>query len=82
LSATVRPVDEVAGFLGGDRPVSVVQPGSARQLLMRIVVPVEDMSSLTTQGTPGERDGGARIGSIWPHVEASILDNVLRHRST
>ncbi|OUL12289.1 DEAD/DEAH box helicase [bacterium AM6] len=82
LSATVRPVDEVAAFLGGDRPVSVVQPGSARQLQMRIVVPVEDMSSLATQGTPGERDGGARIGSIWPHVEASILDNVLRHRST
>lgn len=82
LSATVRPVDEVAAFLGGDRPVSVVQPGSARQLQMRIVVPVEDMSSLATQGTPGERDDGARIGSIWPHVEASILDNVLRHRST
>ena len=82
LSATVRPVDEVAAFLGGDRPVSVVQPGSARHLQMRIVVPVEDMSSLATQGTPGERDGGARIGSIWPYVEASILDNVLRHRST
>ena len=28
LSATVRPVEEVARFLGGERPVTVVQPSS------------------------------------------------------
>src|SRR3978361_1784992 len=32
LSATVRPVDEVAAFLGGSRPVHVVQPASAQTL--------------------------------------------------
>ena len=32
LSATVRPVAEVAGFLGGSRQVTVVQPPSAKRL--------------------------------------------------
>jgi len=32
LSATVRPVQEVAGFLGGARQVTVVQPPSAKRL--------------------------------------------------
>ncbi|HEY0697316.1 MAG TPA: DEAD/DEAH box helicase, partial [Micromonospora sp.] len=30
LSATVRPVEEVARFLGGSRPVEVVAPGSTK----------------------------------------------------
>ncbi|MBJ7517549.1 MAG: DEAD/DEAH box helicase, partial [Stenotrophomonas sp.] len=83
LSATVRPVDEVARFLGGGRAVSVVQPPSSRQLAMRIVVPVEDMADLPTHG-PGAAAGesSTRVGSIWPHVEASILEEVLRWRST
>ncbi|KIP82444.1 ATP-dependent helicase [Stenotrophomonas maltophilia] len=83
LSATVRPVDEVARFLGGGRAVSVVQPPSSRQLAMRIVVPVEDMADLPTQGPgSGAGESSTRVGSIWPHVEASILDEVLRWRST
>ncbi|WP_182656204.1 ATP-dependent helicase [Stenotrophomonas lacuserhaii] len=83
LSATVRPVDEVARFLGGGRAVSVVQPPSSRQLAMRIVVPVEDMADLPTQGSgSGAGESSARVGSIWPHVEASILEEVLRWRST
>lgn len=83
LSATVRPVDEVARFLGGGRAVSLVQPPSSRQLAMRIVVPVEDMADLPTQGSgSGAGESSTRVGSIWPHVEASILDEVLRWRST
>src|SRR4051794_32318689 len=46
LSATVRPVDEVARFLGGSRDVSVVQPPSAKTVELEVVVPVEDMSEL------------------------------------
>lgn len=78
LSATVRPVDRVAQFLGGDRPVTVVNPPSSRRLDLSIVVPVEDMTDIPAGG--GEQ--GARVGSIWPHVEASILDQVLARRST
>ncbi|MEN5264529.1 ATP-dependent helicase [Stenotrophomonas sp. TWI587] len=83
LSATVRPVEEVARFLGGDRPVTVVHPPAQRALDVRIVVPVEDMADIPPH--PGAVDAppsSARLGSIWPHVEASILDQVLARRST
>ncbi len=46
LSATVRPVEEVARFLGGTRPVEVVAPGSAKEWDLQVVVPVEDMTEL------------------------------------
>ncbi|WP_315386096.1 ATP-dependent helicase [uncultured Stenotrophomonas sp.] len=82
LSATVRPVEQVAAFLGGDRPVTVVDPASPRELDVRIVVPVEDMADLSAQAGPGGERDGARAGSIWPHVEASILEQVLQRRST
>lgn len=83
LSATVRPVDEVARFLGGDRAVTVVDPPSTRQLDVRIVVPVEDMADIPAHGRAEDgNDLPGRIGSIWPHVEASILDQILARRST
>src|ERR1700739_4721138 len=46
LSATVRPAEEVASFLGGARPVTIVQPPSAKRIDLQIVVPVEDMADL------------------------------------
>src|SRR5579859_112496 len=55
LSATVRPVEEVAMFLGGPRTVTVVQPPSPKRIELQVVVPVEDMTELDTM--PG-RDGG------------------------
>ncbi|HST97155.1 MAG TPA: DEAD/DEAH box helicase, partial [Geodermatophilus sp.] len=84
LSATVRPVEEVATFLAGGRPVQVVAPGSAKEWDLSVVVPVEDMSSL---GQPtGELDGSAAGNqprtSIWPAVEERVLDLVEAHRST
>ena len=39
LSATVRPVEEVARFLAGGRPVTVVQPPSTKQIDVDVVVP-------------------------------------------
>ena len=48
LSATVRPVAEVASFLGGARPVTVVQPPSPKRIELTVVVPVEDMTELDT----------------------------------
>ena len=44
LSATVRPAEEVAAFLGGSRPVTIAAPPHEKQIELRIVVPVEDMS--------------------------------------
>jgi ATP-dependent Lhr-like helicase len=84
LSATVRPVDEVARFLGGASQVTVVQPASAKTVQLDVVVPVEDMTEL---GQPTSEYAGSAAGpeprtSIWPHVEERIADLVGAHRST
>jgi ATP-dependent Lhr-like helicase len=84
LSATVRPVDEVASFLAGGRHVAVVQPPAQKIVELDVVVPVEDMSAI---GEPngdlsGAAAGAERRASIWPHVEERVLDLVQAHRST
>lgn len=63
LSATVRPVDAVAAFLGGARAhadggrrVVVVQPPSTKRIEVDVVVPVPDLADLASApavGTPG-----------------------------
>jgi ATP-dependent Lhr-like helicase len=79
LSATVRPVEEVATFLAGGRPVTVVQPPSMKVLEVRVVVPVEDMAEVPSAG---DGDDAAQSRSIWPHVEERVLDLIEAHRST
>ncbi|MCB9718290.1 MAG: DEAD/DEAH box helicase [Myxococcales bacterium] len=44
LSATAQPLEEVARFLGGDRPVSIVDTSQAPAIDLRIIVPVPDMT--------------------------------------
>ena len=76
LSATVRPHDEVARFLGGSSPVKVIAPPSEKQWDLHVKVPVEDMGAL---GEPtGDIYSGSAAGveertSIWPHVEQELL---------
>ena len=86
LSATVRPLEEVARFLGGRAPVTIVQPPAAKTFDLSVVVPVEDM---TEPGMVQPREGSSATGvsaeatgSIWPHVEERIVDEILEHRST
>ncbi|MDQ4215672.1 DEAD/DEAH box helicase [Microbacterium sp. ASV81] len=43
LSATVRPIDEVARFLGGAQPVEIVAPRASKTFDLQVVVPIEDM---------------------------------------
>lgn len=45
LSATVEPIEEVALFLGGQRPVTIVNPPARKELEISIVVPVDDLAS-------------------------------------
>jgi ATP-dependent Lhr-like helicase len=84
LSATVRPVDEVARFLGGSHDVTVVQPPATKTFELEVVVPVEDMSELgeSTGEVSGSASGPEVRTSIWPHVEERIVDLVQAHRST
>ncbi|MFB2554648.1 Lhr family ATP-dependent helicase [Herbiconiux liangxiaofengii] len=89
LSATVRPREEVARFLAGGRPVTIVAPPSTKKFDLRVVVPVEDMSQIPAveSGSPlleGSAAGAnaPEQGSIWPHVEEDIVDRILEHRSS
>lgn len=85
LSATVRPPEEVARFLGGRGAVEVVAPPAGKRFDLRVVVPVEDMSELGTSTFASENPGDGsppQAGSIWPHVEEAIVDRVLENRST
>ncbi len=80
LSATVRPVAEVARYLSPRRRVEIVQPPSGKRFDLSVVVPVEDMGKLGSapvqEGETGEKP------SIWPQVEERIADLVQAHRST
>ncbi|MDQ1543676.1 MAG: ATP-dependent helicase Lhr and Lhr-like helicase, partial [Actinomycetota bacterium] len=82
LSATVRPREEVARFLGGRAPVTIVAPPSGKRFDLTVVVPVDDMTELGTAPQPDDSTGAPQHGSIWPHVEERIVDLILEHRST
>ncbi len=84
LSATVRPVDEVATFLAGGRPVTIVQPPVDKVFDLQVVVPIEDMSSLgeLSGDLSGAAAGAPRRTSIWPHVEERVLDLIEAHQSS
>jgi ATP-dependent Lhr-like helicase len=84
LSATQRPLEEVARFLGGDTPVTIVNTGEKKQLRLRVEVPVEDMAKLSeTDRIPSGPAAGAEASrSIWPAIHPRLLDLIRSHRST
>ncbi|MEV0986290.1 ATP-dependent helicase [Streptomyces sp. NPDC049949] len=81
LSATVRPVDEVARYLAPRGKAEIVQPPSAKEFDLSVVVPVQDMGELGGSPATEGQEGGDKP-SIWPHVEERIADLVQAHRST
>ncbi|MDQ1176789.1 ATP-dependent helicase [Microbacterium sp. SORGH_AS_0421] len=95
LSATVRPIDEVARFLGGAQPVDIVAPKATKAFDLSVVVPVDDMlNPPPPPGSPAPDDASDAewfsdrpeatevSGSVWPHVEEAIVDRILERRST
>ncbi len=115
LSATVRPAEDVARFLGGVHPVTIVEETEPPAINVSVRVPVPDMANIQAagQGVPKKAkrtekdawrtdrdlrrfmeaslsaDGAARTpdsqlgsSSIWPYLEAVILQEVIAHRTT
>ncbi len=85
LSATVEPRDEVARFLGGTAPVSIIAPPITKTWELSVRVPVEDMTDLPAAAAAhdlGPGSGLAPQASIWPHVEEQIVDLIEANRST
>ncbi|GAA2862564.1 hypothetical protein Acy02nite_53590 [Actinoplanes cyaneus] len=81
LSATVRPIEETARFLGGSQHVEIVRPPSAKTIEVTVQVPVEDMTRLD-ESPADDLEGGRHTPSIWPAVEERVLDLIEAHRST
>src|ERR671936_658565 len=70
LSATQRPLEEIGRFVSGAQEIELVDAGRAKELDLRVVVPLEDMRE------PEEQQ------SIWPSIYPEILKLVQEHRST
>jgi ATP-dependent helicase Lhr and Lhr-like helicase len=77
LSATVRPPEEVARFLSGASPTTIVAPAAVKTFELTVQVPVPDMANLAD--TPPQAGG---TPSIWPDVEARLVDLIETHNST
>lgn len=79
LSATQRPLDEVARYLGGysydadgqwrPRPVRIVDTGLRKHLDLQVISPVEQFGPLPEK-------------SIWPAIYRRLAEEIARHRST
>nr|WP_314841029.1 ATP-dependent helicase [uncultured Microbacterium sp.] len=87
LSATVRPIDEVARFLGGAAPVEIVAPPASKTFELGVVVPMDDMTNPppppgTSTDTSADAEYTEVTGSVWPHVEEAIVDRILQNNST
>ena len=90
LSATQRPLDTIARFLGGvgpDREVTVVDAGARKPLELEVVVPIDDMTAPGEILPLDEQPGGPATSpearnSIWPAIHPRILELIRSHRST
>ena len=79
LSATQRPLEEAARYLGGlepdasgtlrERPVTIVDAGLRKHLDLRVVSPVDRFGPLPEQ-------------TIWPSIYRLIAREIASHRST
>ncbi|AKF07382.1 DEAD/DEAH box helicase [Sandaracinus amylolyticus] len=95
LSATQRPLDEIARFLGGGelddegkwsaRSVRIVDASAKKDLALTIEVPVDDMSRLGSANDRGPLEGGPPTPegrSIWPSIHPRLVELIRAHRST
>ncbi|MEO8214947.1 MAG: helicase-related protein, partial [Myxococcales bacterium] len=83
LSATQRPLDEIGRFLGGDRPVTLVDTSEPPRLDLTIEVPVDDMENVRSE-REAEREtdrSGAPTG-MWAAIHPRLVELIRAHRST
>jgi ATP-dependent Lhr-like helicase len=96
LSATQRPLEEIAKMLGGGetgpggqgafrpRPVEIVNAGSKKAWELVVEVPVEDMAKLgeIVELPSGPAAAGPKRRSIWPSIHPRLVELIRAHRST
>ncbi len=97
LSATQRPLEEVARYLGGctvdaegitrPRPVTIVDAGRKRAIELRIETPADDLATLEGGHDPGQTPEGSAVvagvqRSAWPAIHPRLVQLIRAHRST
>ncbi len=89
LSATQKPLEEVARLLGGfekgaPRPVTIIDAGDKKRLELRVEVPDVDMARLgeLLPDSSGPAAGAGERRSIWPLLHVRLVELVRAHRST
>ncbi|MCC6622924.1 MAG: DEAD/DEAH box helicase [Deltaproteobacteria bacterium] len=98
LSATVRPASEIARFLSGGRPCTIIDAAEPPRIDLEIGVPVDDMTkpwtTLAEAPLGDDERSGSLLGvggrdltpqertSMWPAIEPRILELIAAHRST
>ncbi|MGB7136758.1 MAG: helicase-related protein, partial [Acidobacteriaceae bacterium] len=93
LSATQRPLEEVARFLGGNaigvspenvataRPVTLVDAREPKRLQLRVEVPVEDLKMAEREASTPP-DSPAKRASTWSTIPPRLLAILRGRRST
>ncbi len=78
LSATQKPLQRIADFLGGykwngknfvKRPVKILDCGQRKKMDLQVICPVEDLSELPE-------------ASVWPAVYKKLYDYITSHNTT
>ncbi len=70
LSATQRPIETVAQFLVGDRPIpTIIDVGHTRQMDLAVEVPKDELSCVATN-------------AIWADIYDRVAELVRQHRTT
>src|SRR3546814_6550651 len=91
LSATQRPLEEIAEFLGGRddagswRKVEIVDAGVRKALDIEVIVPVEDMGDIgkvIEEPISGPESTGTVRRSTWPSMPPRLLAIVQENRPT
>ncbi len=94
LSATQKPLSEIARLLGGvefnpnedssptPRPVTIIEAGRRKSMELTIEVPVEDMTQMGSDSAVSGPASGPNIPSIWPAIHPRLVQLIRDHRST
>src|SRR5499433_3647277 len=69
LSATVRPIEEVAKFVNPDTPIRVIDSGHRRKLDIAVEVPKDELSAVASN-------------EMWAEIYDRLAELILAHRTT
>src|SRR6185503_18380437 len=69
LSATVRPIEEVARFVSADKPIQIIDSGHRRKLDLAVEVPKDEI-------------GAVASNEMWAEIYDRLAEQILAHRTT